>query len=302
MKIKNKKAQYYLMAAAIIIAVILGVSVATNYIITKNKPVSFYNLGEELKEECARIIDYGIYNEIDTPGLIESFVEESLIKYIRQKDIDVEFIFVYGEKENIKIANYTNGTLNQGRVVYYTIFEDEDADFVCDGGTISGINLNNQNVLLKNCTVNGKVSVSNGGGLKIYSSRIMGNNNVFVSSGTNLELINSYVTGKVDTKDGNITIINNTIKSEVHVEGGTLFLTDNIIYGSVNTRVGDCPKVLQIGDNIVDGGISLCRGATIAIEVELFNNTYDFTSQEGINCFFVLAKEKDGEIYVLESD
>ena len=302
MKIKNKKAQYYLLAAAVIIAVLIGVSFVTNYAITRKKPIKFYDLGDELKEECARIIDYGIYNELNVTDLINDFVQEDLIKYVGQKEMDIELVFIYGEKENIKIATSTNETLVIGRVGYETVFEDGDADWECIDETWKGkIELINQNVLLKNCTVNGKVEVSGGGGLKINSSTIDGN--VGVSTGTNLELIHNYVTGQVSASgDGNKIIINNTIGKEVHVLDGTLFITDNIIDGSLKTSTGQCPEIIQIGDNTIGGLLQLCRGADIDIIVEVFNNTYDFDSQEGINCFFVLAKEEGGEVYILESD
>jgi len=300
---KNKKAQYYLLAAAVIVAVLIGVSFVTNYAITRKEPVRFYDLSAELKEECARLIDYGIHSEIDSSSLIDSFIEENLIKYVGQKDIEVDFVFIYGEKENIKIATNTDEILEVGRVPYETIFEDVDEDYVCDGGTIGALNLINQNVLLRDCIVNGKVELTGGGGLKIDSSTITGNNMIVVSTGTNLELINSYVGGKVDVSGaGDKFIINNTVGGDVLVGDGTLFITDNTIGGNLRTSVGHCPEIVQIGDNDVGGTISLCRGASISIIVELFNNTYNVNSQEGTNCFFILAKEIDGEVYIAESE
>jgi hypothetical protein len=301
--IKNTKAQYYLMAAAIIVVVLLGMSVATNYLTTKDEPKKFYDLGDELKEECARIIDYGIYNEVNVTDLIGIFVQEDLLEYIGQKDLDVDFVFIYGEKENIKVVTSINNTLIVGRVGYDTVFEDVDADYVCDGQTIGSLNdLDNQNILLKNnCQVTGNIGNIDNSNLKINSSTVTGNINVLTN--TNFELIHSTVNGKVDIMgSGNKFIINNTIDDTVKIVDGKLFITDNVIHGKLETQVGHCPEVQQIGDNIVDGGISLCRGADIDIIVKIYNNTYSFESQQGINCFFVLAKEEGGEIYILESD
>ena len=106
----KKRGQFYLIAAIIIVMVIIGLSSITNYITTKKKPGKFYDLGGELNEESSRVIDYGIYNEVDVPLIIENFTGEYLIekRYIEEKEKETELFFIYGDKENATGVSYTS--------------------------------------------------------------------------------------------------------------------------------------------------------------------------------------------------
>jgi len=103
---KNKKAQFYLIAAVIIVMVVIGLSGITNYSKSTKKPVKFYDLSSELSEESSRVIDYGIYSGKDK---IEDFIDYNLIEYAKEKEIGAEFVFVYGNTQSAKIATYTIG-------------------------------------------------------------------------------------------------------------------------------------------------------------------------------------------------
>ncbi len=298
---KNKKAQYYLLAAAVIVAVLIGVSFVTNYAITRKRPMRFYALSYELKEEATRVMDYAIYNGMDVNELMQDFIED-FIKYAAGTDVNINFLFVYGNSSGIKIVIYTNDTLNTGRMSYETVFEDSEADFVCNGETIDNLNLNNQNVLLKNCIVTGvgeAVQVT-GGNLKIISSDIAGN--ILAKGGTNLELIDSTIGGKVEGRlGGNIFIINNIIGDKIFIkdEGGTLFITDNIIAGALEFA---CSEIYQVEDNDFNGGTQCIEKTKNNIKIELLDNTYDFNLNEGENFFFTMVKEVDGEIYISKGE
>jgi len=108
----NKKSQYYLIAAVMIVTILLGASIVTNYAVTREEPVKFYDLSEELKQESSRIIDYGIYNEKDIAPLIEDFAQNYFITYAEQKEKDVDFVFIYGNKGEIKTINYIEKNLD----------------------------------------------------------------------------------------------------------------------------------------------------------------------------------------------
>lgn len=104
----KKRGQFYLIAAVVIVAIILGLSSVTNYIITKRKPVKFYDLSSELNEESVRVVDYGVYNEEDIPKIIENFTDEYFIEYAEEKEKGTELVFVYGNKDNVTVATYTS--------------------------------------------------------------------------------------------------------------------------------------------------------------------------------------------------
>ena len=100
----NKRGQFYLMAALIIILLIIGFATISNYSKTKSYSKT-YDLGEELEIESAQVLNHGIYNEeIGTEqmeGLLEGFIEE----YSKIGSLD-ELYFVFGNAETIVFMGY----------------------------------------------------------------------------------------------------------------------------------------------------------------------------------------------------
>ncbi len=111
---KNRKAQFYLIAAIIIVMILVGLSGLVNYISTRKKPVRFYDLSEELSEEGTRVVDYGIYTDIEIPKIIRNFTSEYFIYYTEEKERGSELVFVYGNEDNITTSSYT--TENTGTI------------------------------------------------------------------------------------------------------------------------------------------------------------------------------------------
>ncbi|MCX6747165.1 MAG: hypothetical protein NTU63_03475 [Candidatus Pacearchaeota archaeon] len=101
---KNRRGQFYLIAAVIIIAVVVTVFTVSNYI-ERKESVQLYNLGEELGIESQNVLDYGTYNGFDenaTRWLITDFVD-SYVNYIGEgKNI----YLLFGNKDTIKIMAY----------------------------------------------------------------------------------------------------------------------------------------------------------------------------------------------------
>ena len=58
----NKRGQFYLVAAVIIVLVVIGISSVKTYSVIKSEPQNLEDLSLELSEETARIVDYGVYN------------------------------------------------------------------------------------------------------------------------------------------------------------------------------------------------------------------------------------------------
>jgi len=111
---RGKKAQFYLIAAVIIVAILIGLASLTNYITINKKPARFYDLSSELDEEGARVVDYGIYNEENVPERIENFTEEYFVYYSEKKERGSELVFIYGDRENVTVSTYS--TENTGTV------------------------------------------------------------------------------------------------------------------------------------------------------------------------------------------
>jgi len=99
----EKRGQFYLIATIIITAIIIGFAAVVNYSEEKSS-VKIYELGEELKIESEKILDYGIYNELDETGmdaLLTNFIG-NYSKYSEEKDL----YFIFGNRENITVIAY----------------------------------------------------------------------------------------------------------------------------------------------------------------------------------------------------
>jgi len=101
---RQKRGQFYLIAALIIIALIIGYAGISNYI-QKKESIKLYDLGEELGIESENVLDYGTYNELN-----ESAMEELLTGFIAsyaeyiERGIDISFIF--GNPDKIIVITY----------------------------------------------------------------------------------------------------------------------------------------------------------------------------------------------------
>lgn len=124
----NKRGQFYITAAIIIVLAISGLSGIATYAIIKPEPRTISDLGVDLKEESARMIDYGVsqkedldedgdYDSEDLKLLIEEFVKDTFAPYFLQKTENANVFFIYGDKDNLYQAQYTledTGTISLG--------------------------------------------------------------------------------------------------------------------------------------------------------------------------------------------
>lgn len=102
--IERKRGQYYLISAIIIITILIGYAVISNY----SKIIGYtktYDLAEELEIEGANVLDYGIYNEDigieQMQNLLEGFIEA----YSEIGEIE-ELYFIFGNAEQIVFMGY----------------------------------------------------------------------------------------------------------------------------------------------------------------------------------------------------
>ena len=74
MVMEGKRGQFYLVAAIVIITILIGFSVVSNY--SRNKEVvQLYDLKSELNIETARVLEYGVYQEEDAEAVLSGFAE-----------------------------------------------------------------------------------------------------------------------------------------------------------------------------------------------------------------------------------
>jgi len=100
---KNKKAQFYIVAAILIIAAVSGIASIKNYAISETEPRTIQEMSSELKEEGPRVIEYGIYSG---DSEIEDFTQNKFSPYFLQKTQNTDIIFIYGDKDDLKAVKY----------------------------------------------------------------------------------------------------------------------------------------------------------------------------------------------------
>lgn len=100
----NKKGQFYLIAAIIIIVVLVGYVTVSNSIITRPQENKVYELSKELNLEGEQVINHGVFQQKDLTQLLESFTTD-YGKYISE-DSNVYFTYLDNKRENIIIVAY----------------------------------------------------------------------------------------------------------------------------------------------------------------------------------------------------
>lgn len=101
---KNRKGQFFLIAAVIIIVVIVSVITISNYTSTKEE-VKLYDLGQEIGIESQQVIDSGTYsglNDEEMANLMENFAK-NYVNYIEE---DKNIYFVFGNAAQIHVLGY----------------------------------------------------------------------------------------------------------------------------------------------------------------------------------------------------
>jgi len=105
----NKRGQFYLIAAILILIVVAGMIGVKTYVTTTPQPRGIQNIGTELKEESFHVVDYGIYNEVNTIDLLNNFTE-NYSYYFLKKTNNANIIFVYGNSSELYAVQYYNAS------------------------------------------------------------------------------------------------------------------------------------------------------------------------------------------------
>lgn len=95
----NKRGQFFIIAAIIIVSAIAGLTGVANYVETEGNQKAFYDLAEEVGYEGRRVLDWGTFNEEDVDSLTQGFLA-NYSNYIGEEDV----IFIYGDRDGILIG------------------------------------------------------------------------------------------------------------------------------------------------------------------------------------------------------
>ena len=101
----EKKAQFYLIAAIIISVIILGLVTMSNYARSRES-INIQEVGEELKIESEKVLDYGTYNGL-TEDEILNLMETFSKYYINSTGNNGNYYFLFGNSSKVKLVGYS---------------------------------------------------------------------------------------------------------------------------------------------------------------------------------------------------
>lgn len=116
-KRKGKEGQIFILAAIILSVLIISFGLVYNSVRVSNQPKSFNDVSYNVKRESGGVVDYSIYTNLSTKITLLDFVN-SLADYIVDKNPDSNFLFIYGNSNNLTLWNYgvDNASYDAGHV------------------------------------------------------------------------------------------------------------------------------------------------------------------------------------------
>jgi len=102
----EKRGQFYLVSAIIVAAIVISVIVVSNYS-KKQDYTDLNSLRDELKIESAKVLDYGINNQLSQAAM-NQLLQDFTQKYIDTESRDKNLYFVFGNQDNITLKGYQN--------------------------------------------------------------------------------------------------------------------------------------------------------------------------------------------------
>lgn len=118
---KNRKGQFYLIAAIFVILILFGTSSVATYTIIKPSPKTISELSTDINRESYKIIEYGIFNNKNLNELASKFAGDEISKYVLKKSEDANVLFVYGNKNDINaiaVGKENTGSIKIGNSVF----------------------------------------------------------------------------------------------------------------------------------------------------------------------------------------
>ncbi|HLD98309.1 MAG TPA: hypothetical protein VI815_03205 [Candidatus Nanoarchaeia archaeon] len=100
----NKRGQFYIIAAVVIIVALFGIAAVTNYVVTKPNQIRQVELSKQLNLESESVINYGIFNGSDLDPLLFNFTSQ-YAEYL-SSETENDIYFVYGDHKNIYYYAY----------------------------------------------------------------------------------------------------------------------------------------------------------------------------------------------------
>jgi len=101
----NKRGQFFLVAAVVIIAVLIGLATVYSNIEIPKEDSAIYDLSKEMNYEAGAVIDSGMFNSISDGE--RSMNIENLTDYYAKVNPGTDLLFVYGDRDGMAALFYT---------------------------------------------------------------------------------------------------------------------------------------------------------------------------------------------------
>jgi len=105
--LKNKNAQFFLVAALIIAAVLIGLGKINNYLLVTSKPVVRNEIKDTIERESKGAVDYAISTNKNTTETLEN-LSKSYVSYARSKFPDSQYFFLSVDGEDVALFAFGN--------------------------------------------------------------------------------------------------------------------------------------------------------------------------------------------------
>jgi hypothetical protein len=98
----NKRGQFFIFAAIIIVSVVIGLMGISNYVNVNDEPRGFSDLTKELGQETNQVINYESIS--GDSGKLDNFTNQALENLI-DADPDREIIVIFGNSSKLTVTN-----------------------------------------------------------------------------------------------------------------------------------------------------------------------------------------------------
>jgi hypothetical protein len=102
----NKKGQFFLAAAVVVILILIGLSSVYTYVRSSEEDLTLQQLSRELNYESSQVLDNGIFKSLNKNQINENII--NLTSVYSNSNPESDLIFVYGNKEEATILVYNN--------------------------------------------------------------------------------------------------------------------------------------------------------------------------------------------------
>jgi hypothetical protein len=98
----NKRGQFYLIAAIIIIVIIFSIYGVSNYVKEDTKKTIVYDLKDQFSLESGKVVDFTLYNSYET----DEYIRDMAITEMERAGENVDnIVFIYGNTTSLTLLN-----------------------------------------------------------------------------------------------------------------------------------------------------------------------------------------------------